>query len=98
VTDPEMMLALAERHRAMEERGRTLAIQAIESRAQWMQRLGAVPSDSVRRSLWLREVSTIAAYRDRWHIPRERGIGNQSEVGSTEQVVQRQRASCGHRS
>jgi conjugative relaxase-like TrwC/TraI family protein len=92
VTDPEMMLALAERHRAMEERGRTLAIQAIESRAHWMQRLGAVPSDSVRRSLWLHEVSTIAAYRERWHISGQRDIGNQSEVGSTEQVVQRQRA------
>jgi hypothetical protein len=92
VTDPEMIVALTDRRQAMEERSRALAIQAIESGTAWMQRFGSVPSDSDRRALWLHEVSTVAAYRDRWHISEHRGIGNQSDVSSTEQMFQRQRA------
>ena len=41
---------------------------------------------------WLREVSTIAAYRERWHITEQRSIGGKTDVGSTEQMGQRQRA------
>ncbi len=40
----------------------------------------------------MREVSTVAAYRDRWHITEQRSIGAKSDVGSTEQMSQRQRA------
>ncbi len=92
VTDPEMFQALSERQQAMEDRSRTLAIQAIESGAKWMQRLGPVPSDPARRALWVHEVSTVAAYRDRWDISGRRGIGIQSDSSSTEQMVQRQLA------
>jgi len=51
-----------------------------------------LPSDPSRRARWVREVSTVAAYRDRWHITEQRSIGAKSDVGSTEQMGQRQRA------
>jgi hypothetical protein len=44
------------------------------------------------RARWVHEVSTVAAYRERWHISGQRDIGSQSDVGSTEQMEQRQRA------
>ena len=70
----------------------TLADQAIEAGDGWVQRLGSLPSDPARRARWVREVSTIAAYRDRWHITEQRSIGAKSDVGSTEQMSQRRRA------
>jgi hypothetical protein len=91
VSDPEMARALAERDQAMEGRARTLAEQAVESRDAWVQSLGAAPSDPGRRARWLRNVSTVAAYRDRWHITGPR-IGSQDHVGSTEQMSERKRA------
>jgi conjugative relaxase-like TrwC/TraI family protein len=92
VTDPEMASVLAERVQAMEMRARTLAEQAIEAGSGWVQGLGTTPTDSDRRARWLHEVSIIAAYRDRWHITGQRLVGGQSDVGSTEQMDQRQLA------
>ena len=40
----------------------------------------------------MREVSTVAAYRDRWHITGRRAIGTEADVASVEQEGQRQRA------
>ncbi len=40
----------------------------------------------------MREVSTIAAYRDRWHITSGRAIGTEADVSTIEQTGQRQRA------
>jgi hypothetical protein len=40
----------------------------------------------------MREVSTIAAYRDRWHITSKSALGNQGDASSTEQATERQRA------
>jgi conjugative relaxase-like TrwC/TraI family protein len=92
VTDPDMARALTERDHAMEGRARTLANQAIEARHSWVQRLGPAPDDPRDRARWLREVSTIAAYRDRWHITAQGTIGDRYEVKNTEQMSQLQRA------
>ena len=92
VTDPDMARALAERDRAMEARARVLAEQAVEAHHGWAQRLGAPPSDPTRRERWMQEVSTVAAYRDRWHITGRRTIGAEGDVRSIEQEGQRQRA------
>ena len=92
VTDPEMAQALSERDIAMQERALTLAAQAIGAGAGWVQRLGPAPGASAPRARWLREISTIAAYRDRWHITEQRSIGAKNEVESTEQMSQRRRA------
>ena len=92
VTDPDMARALTEREQAMERRARTLAIQAIEAGHAWVQRLGPAPDDPSDRARWLREVSTIAAYRDRWHITGPGTLGGRNDVKSTEQMSQLQRA------
>jgi hypothetical protein len=91
VNDPELARALAERDQAMEGRARALAERAIVSGHRWVQRLGSLPSEPSRRARWLREVSTVAAYRDRWHIAGEHILGNQAGL-SNEQSGQHQRA------
>ena len=80
----------------METRARTLANQAIEARHGWVQRLGPAPDDPGHRARWLREVSTIAAYRDRWHITGPRTLGGRDDVKSIEQS-QLQRALAARR-
>jgi hypothetical protein len=89
VRDPEMAQALAERDHAMEERARVVAFQGIESGQAWAKGLGTVPDDPARRARWVREVSTVAAYRDRWHITGEQTIGSPSDAMSSEQTSQR---------
>ncbi|MGH8995705.1 MAG: hypothetical protein ACRDYB_06700, partial [Acidimicrobiales bacterium] len=45
-----------------------------------------------RRERWLREVATVAAYRDRWHLTSQRPLDVETDVHSIEQQTQRQRA------
>ncbi len=92
VTDPELATALAERDRAMEDRARTLAAQAVEAARPWVAGLGNPPSEPARRQRWLRKVSTVAAYRDRWQLTSPRPLGAEADVTSIEQQTQRQRA------
>jgi conjugative relaxase-like TrwC/TraI family protein len=92
VTDPDMAGALAEREQAMETRARTLAYQAIEAGQTWVQHLGPIPADRRDRARWFCKVSTIAAYRERWHITGSTPIGTVSQVESTERMSQFRRA------
>jgi hypothetical protein len=87
-----MAQALAERDRAMEARARTLADRAVESGESWVRGLGTAPAAPARREWWIREVSTVAAYRDRWHITGHSVLDKQGDVSSLEQTGQRQRA------
>jgi hypothetical protein len=92
VSDPELAYALIERDQAMEGRARSLADQAVESGESWIQRLGTPPASPARRERWIREVSTIAAYRDRWHLSGQNPVGKLGNTISIEQTSQRQRA------
>jgi len=95
VTDPDMARALAERDRAMEQRAFSLAEEAIAAGQSWMRPLGAPPSGSAwfaQRERWLREVSIVAAYRDRWHIEGLRPLGAAPDREDLEQSAQRKRA------
>jgi hypothetical protein len=92
VSDPEMAQALAERDQAMEARARTLADRAVENGEGWARRFGIPPAAPARRERWMREVSTVAAYRDRWNIAGQGVLGKQGDVSSLEQAGQRQRA------
>jgi hypothetical protein len=92
VSDPEMAQALAERDQAMEERARTLADQAVETGESWAERVGTQPTAPARRERWMRELSTVAAYRDRWHITGRSALGRHANASSIEQTGQRQRA------
>ncbi len=89
VTDPDMARALAERDQAMEQRALSLAEEAIAARHSWLRPLGPPPSGSAQRERWLREVSTIAAYRDRWQIEGRRPLGAATDRGNLEQTTQR---------
>jgi conjugative relaxase-like TrwC/TraI family protein len=92
VSDAEMAQALTERDQAMEERARTLADHAVGTGQSWVHRLGSPPATPARRERWIREVSIIAAYRDRWHIAAHSVLGKQGDVSSLEQTGDRQRA------
>jgi len=92
VSDPEMAQALTERDQAMEERARTLADHAVGTGQSWVHRLGSPPATPAPRERWIREVSIIAAYRDRWHIAGHSVLGKQGDVSSLEQTGDRQRA------
>ena len=56
------------RIRPLENRARTLASQACIDDADWARRLGSVPTDPLRRAMYLRYLSTVAAYRDQWGV------------------------------
>ena len=87
-----MARALAERDQAMEQRALSLTEEAIAARHSWVRPLGAPPSGPVQRERWLREVSTVAAYRDRWHIEGQRPLGAIPDRENHEQTAQRKRA------
>jgi hypothetical protein len=76
----------------MEQRARSLAEEAIVAGHSWLRALGAPPSEPVRRERWLRAVTTVAAYRDRWHIEGQRPLGAVPDRGDLERAIQRKRA------
>jgi len=85
VTDPDLVQALEDRRTFIEQRARSLALEAIENRQPWAMRLGQPPADQDRRAEWLRQLETIAAYRDRWQIKTGAMLGD--EPRSTEQMA-----------
>jgi hypothetical protein len=68
VTDPDLQRALQERAALMEKRALTRAEQAIERAAPWTSQLGDQPEDPSTRQAWIRALSTVAAYRDRYNV------------------------------
>jgi hypothetical protein len=90
VTDPDMERALGERAAAMNARARALAECAVTAGASWIRQLGAPPTDPVRREQWLREVSTVAAYRERWNVTGADPVG--AKRSSMERIGHEKRA------
>ena len=92
-SDPDMAKALHERDRAMEQRARRLAEQAVERGEVWVCRLGTPPADPVTREQWIEAISTVAAYRERWAIDADtRPLGPDSAANTLEAVGHRKRA------
>jgi conjugative relaxase-like TrwC/TraI family protein len=92
VTDPNVARALAERDLAMEQRARTLAEQAVRSGEPWVKRFGTPPATPAHQERWLREVTTVAAYRDRWHVSGQSPLGQRDDGRGAEQTGQLRRA------
>ena len=92
VTDLDMSRALSERDQAMEQRALSLAVEAIAGRDSWVRSLGDPPSGAAKRGRWLREVSTVAAYRDRWRVEGQHLLGAAPDRGDIERAAQRKRA------
>ncbi len=71
----EMARALRERQELMETRAETLADEAIRLRRPWVLALGLASIHSERAAEWRREVSVVAAYRDRYAVTGEAPLG-----------------------
>jgi hypothetical protein len=69
VADPDMARALDERENTMQRRARELAERAVAQGQAWVSSLGVPPTDPIARERWMRAVTTVAAYRERWNIP-----------------------------
>ncbi|GEM_PF-316497 len=92
VTDPDMVRALDERAVAVQNRARELAVHAIERRETWVLCLGAAPVDRARHERWLKAVSTVAAYRERWNIADDGPFGPGGAVRTLDAHGHRRRA------
>ena len=68
VTDPEIEQALRERRSLIEERARSLTLTALQTGELWTLSVGRLPADPGRREEWLRQLDTVAAYRERWQV------------------------------
>jgi len=90
VADPDLGRALAERDRAMCQRARELAKEAVKSRHPWVLRLGPPPTAPVAWAQWAEAVTTVAAYRDRWDVTDDdQPLGVQSGAITVERARQR---------
>jgi conjugative relaxase-like TrwC/TraI family protein len=81
--------AIDERKHLIEARGRALAEAAVEKRPAWMRRLGSPPADPRARERWVVEVSTVAAFRDRYGIVCDLPVGSRSTNAAQESERQR---------
>jgi conjugative relaxase-like TrwC/TraI family protein len=88
--NPDIVQALQERRRLIEQNARTLVLEALQGRDLWTRRLGAPPPNPVLREDWLRRLDTIAAYRDLWEVGGDEILG--AEPRTREQMAQRQTA------
>jgi conjugative relaxase-like TrwC/TraI family protein len=91
VTDPDMKRALADRRTLIEQRAREAALTAAEHRQPWTLKLGRPPANPAQREAWLRQLDTIAAYRERWQINGSSILGQANPTG-LEQETQRRLA------
>lgn len=71
----DMRAALTERQRLMDARALALADGAVARNAPWLERLGEPPKAPRDREGWLRWVSVVAAYRDRYFIDSSSALG-----------------------
>ncbi len=92
VADPDLARGLAEREQAIEARAASMAEQAAATLAPWIGRLGQPPTDPYARAQWVKAVTVVAAYRDRWDIGNHPDPLGPGTTRSAEQAQQRQQA------
>jgi hypothetical protein len=90
ITDPDIVLALNDRADAIEQRARELATIAIERGETWVQDFGDTPPTGELYEQWVVEVTSGAAYLDRWGIDNPDTILDDATVNH-EKEVQRSR-------
>jgi hypothetical protein len=95
----EMTTVLAERQYLIESRALALAEAAVESDEPWLKRLGEPPVSPVAHQCWLRELRTIAAYRDRYRVDTRTALGDDPrtdaqklDAARAQQAIRRARA------
>ena len=90
VSDPEMVRGLQDRRALIQDRARSLVLEAVENRQAWANQLGPLPLDPARRGEWLSRLDTVAAYRERWQVNAGSVLGG--EPRSREQAAHLQSA------
>jgi hypothetical protein len=75
VADPDLKQALQDRRILIEELARSLTLNALQNREAWILSLGQPPTDRARSEKWLRQVDTVAAYRDVWQVRGPEALG-----------------------
>jgi conjugative relaxase-like TrwC/TraI family protein len=95
----DMAEALRERANLIEDRALALAETAVDTNTRWLMRLGPAPEDDAERRRWMREVATVAAYRDRYGISARSALGEEPatlaqrrDAGRAEQAIRRARS------
>jgi conjugative relaxase-like TrwC/TraI family protein len=95
----DMADALRERAQVIEDRATALAQLAVDTDAQWLKRVGPAPEADGDRHRWMREVASVAAYRDRYGITAGTVLGEEPttaaqrrDAGRAEQATRRARA------
>jgi hypothetical protein len=86
VTDQDVIQGLHERRELIAQRARSLTMTALEEGQPWTLRFGRPPADARGLEDWLRQLDTIAAYRDRWQVSGNAILG--AEPRSPEQMTQ----------
>jgi conjugative relaxase-like TrwC/TraI family protein len=93
VTDPDFARALNERANALENRARVLAEKMVIDQPEWLDQLGSPPVDPRLRAHWMRTVSTVVAYRERWNVTSDdQALGRPSQISDLDQAKQRRQA------
>ncbi|TSD65707.1 AAA family ATPase [Aeromicrobium piscarium] len=92
VADPERRRALEERQAEIERRSADLVERAISVKEPWLLSLGDRPESEADVRRWIREVRTVAAYRDRYGISGPRPLGPSPEKDAQRQDRVRARA------
>ncbi|MGO8875277.1 MAG: MobF family relaxase [Acidimicrobiales bacterium] len=93
VTDPDFARALNERDKGLEGRARLLAEKAVIDRPGWLRQLGSPPVDPRLQAQWVRAISTVAAYRERWNITAaDQALEPPGRIDDLDRAKQRQRA------
>ena len=79
---PDMRQALDERREVIEQRARTLAVEAVRGKEAWTRTLGPRPADRASRARWDHAVITAVAYRDRYGVEGRTLLGPKPETDS----------------
>ncbi len=93
----EMKSALTQRQALIESRATALAESAAERNEPWLRRLGTQPTADAARRAWLREATTVAAYRDRYQVSGRSTLGAEprSDAQKLDAVRTRRAIRCG---
>jgi hypothetical protein len=72
---PDVRAALDARRDLIEARAAELADTAVSERGPWAQRLGRAPLGAGDRARWMRQLATVAAYRERYDVTGRDPVG-----------------------
>ena len=75
VTDPDIQQALQDRRTLIEERVRSLTLNALQTGDPWTLNVGRLPAGPGRREEWLRALDTVAADLERWRVRGRAALG-----------------------